>query len=262
MKKMRTMVGDGVRKTCDAVRIAKRRCQEISDGVMTSNNVTFIASFIPLIMEYFVKISKKARILELKRRHLKITVLTSYTPLVLALSDRHPTYHETPSDQEVTTRGGKTTTQRILNDNTDIHDEGPSVFIHDKLDAPKEVLVEDKPQKAKEQVIQPSIEALAQMPKYAKFLKSLLTNKASLEEACTITMNERCSAVLLNILPSKEKYPGSFTIPCNIGHSHINNALADLGASISLMPYTMYEKLGLREPKPTRVSLELADRSI
>ncbi|GJX67772.1 putative reverse transcriptase domain-containing protein [Tanacetum coccineum] len=72
----------------------------------------------------------------------------------------------------------------------------------------------------------------------------------------------RCSAVLLNKLPSKEKDLGSFTIPCDIGQLHINNALADLGASISLMPYTMYEKLGLGEPKATRMSLELADRSI
>ncbi|GJR82196.1 reverse transcriptase domain-containing protein [Tanacetum coccineum] len=108
----------------------------------------------------------------------------------------------------------------------------------------------------------PFIEALAQMSKYAKFLKSLLTNKARLKEACIATMNERCSAVLLNKLSSKEKNPGSFTIPCNIGHLHINNVLADLGASISLMPYTMYEKLGLGEPKPSRMSLELADRSI
>ncbi|GJZ14216.1 DNA-directed DNA polymerase [Tanacetum coccineum] len=100
------------------------------------------------------------------------------------------------------------------------------------------------------------------MPKYAKFLKGLLSNKARLEEACTVTMNERCSAVLLNKLPSKGKDPGSFTIPCDIGHLHIDNALADLGASISLMPYTMYEKLGLGEPKPTRMSLELVDRSI
>ncbi|GJT29419.1 DNA-directed DNA polymerase [Tanacetum coccineum] len=92
--------------------------------------------------------------------------------------------------------------------------------------------------------------------------EGLLSNKARLEEACTIIMNERCSAVLLNKLPSKEKDPGSFTIPCDIGHLHIDNALADLGASISLMPYTMYEKLGLGEPKPTRISLELADRSI
>nr|GEW62573.1 putative reverse transcriptase domain-containing protein [Tanacetum cinerariifolium] len=75
-------------------------------------------------------------------------------------------------------------------------------------------------------------------------------------------MNERCSTVLLNKLPSKEKDPGSFTIPCDIGHLHINNALAGLGASISLMPYTTYEKLGLGEPKPMRMSLELANRSI
>nr|GEV41928.1 hypothetical protein [Tanacetum cinerariifolium] len=91
----------------------------------------------------------------------------------------------------------------------------------------------------------PFIKALAQMPKYAKFLKGLLKSKVKLEEACTITMNERCSAVLLNKLPSKEKDPWSFTIPCDMGQLHINNALEDLGASISLMPYMMYEKLGL-----------------
>ncbi|GJX49030.1 DNA-directed DNA polymerase [Tanacetum coccineum] len=108
----------------------------------------------------------------------------------------------------------------------------------------------------------PFTEALARMPKYAKFLKSLLSNKTRLGEACTVTMNERCSVVLLNKLPLNKKDPGSFTIPCDIGDLHIDNALADLGASISLMPYSMYEKLGLDEPKPTRMSLELADRSI
>ncbi|GJW90356.1 reverse transcriptase domain-containing protein [Tanacetum coccineum] len=101
----------------------------------------------------------------------------------------------------------------------------------------------------------PFIEALVQMPKYAKYLKSLLTNKTRLEEACTVMMNERCSALLLNRLPSKEKDLGSFTIPCQINNLKINNALADLGASISLMPYTMYEKLGLGEPKPTRMAM-------
>ncbi|GKA16857.1 DNA-directed DNA polymerase [Tanacetum coccineum] len=100
------------------------------------------------------------------------------------------------------------------------------------------------------------------MPKYAKFLKGLLTKKIRLEEACKIIMNERCSAVLLNKFPSKAKDPGSFTIPYDIGQLHIDNALADLGASISLMPYTMYKKLGLGEQKATIMSLELADRSI
>ncbi|GJV32394.1 reverse transcriptase domain-containing protein [Tanacetum coccineum] len=66
-------------------------------------------------------------------------------------------------------------------------------------------------------------------------------------------MNKRCYAVLLNKLTSKEKDPVSFTIPYDIGQLHINNALADLEASISLMPYTMYEKLRLGEPKATRM---------
>ncbi|GJU50484.1 DNA-directed DNA polymerase [Tanacetum coccineum] len=64
------------------------------------------------------------------------------------------------------------------------------------------------------------------------------------------------------LLPLKEKDLGSFTIPCDTSQLHINNVLADLGTSISLMPFTMYEKLGLGEPKATRMSLELADRSI
>ncbi|GKE62012.1 hypothetical protein Tco_1512379, partial [Tanacetum coccineum] len=201
----------------------------------------------------------------------------------------------------VTTRGGKTTTQDAQNTDTNVRIEEPLAENHDELVESNEILTNDQPQKTNEPDTQPSnkiqtppipfprrlrkekeeaqqkkffenlkqlhinlpfIEALAQMTKYAKFLKGLLTNKARLEEACTITMNKRCSLVLLNKLPLKEKDPWSFTIPCDIGQLHINNALADLAASISLMPYTMYEKLGLGEPKATRMSLELADRSI
>ncbi|GKB35321.1 reverse transcriptase domain-containing protein [Tanacetum coccineum] len=149
----------------------------------------------------------------------------------------------------VTTRGGKTTTQ-------DTVDSFPSGLRKGKEEAQQRKFLENLKQL---HINLPFIEALSQMPKYAKFLKGLLTNKAMLEEACIVTMNKRCLAVLLNKLPLKEQDPGSFTIPCDIGHLHINNALADLGASISLMPYTMYEKLGLGEPKPTRMSLELAD---
>ncbi|GJV57492.1 putative nucleotidyltransferase, ribonuclease H [Tanacetum coccineum] len=163
----------------------------------------------------------------------------------------------------VTTRGGKMTTrEQVVQPSVEIHI--PSIPFLRMLRKEKE---EAQQRKFLENMKQlhinlPFIEALAQMPKYARFLKGLLTNKARVEEAYTVMMNERCSSVLLNKLPSKEKYPGSFTIPCDIGHLHINNALVDLGASISLMPYMMYEKLGLGEPKPTRMSLELADRSI
>ncbi|GJY29193.1 hypothetical protein Tco_0404960 [Tanacetum coccineum] len=166
----------------------------------------------------------------------------------------------------VTIRGGKSTTEPIGdNINTNKH---PLPY-HDEPMTPDIEKGKEEAQQRKflENLKQlhiniPFTEALAQMPKYAKFLKGLLSNKARLKEACTVTMNERCYAVLLNKLPSKEKDLGSFTIPCDIGHLHIDNALAHLGASISLMPYTMYEKLGLGEPKPTRISLELADKSI
>ncbi|GKE50108.1 hypothetical protein Tco_1481366 [Tanacetum coccineum] len=165
----------------------------------------------------------------------------------------------------VTTRGGKTTTENIL----DINDKNkePPLLHHDKPIEPNEVLVETKPQEVEEQTVKPPA-PLIPFPrrpvpnaKVRKFLKGLLSNKTRLEEAC-IVMNERRSTVLLNKLPSKEKHPGSFIIPCDIGHLHINNALADLGASLSLIPYMMYEKLGRGEPKPTRMRLELADRSI
>ncbi|KAI3704082.1 hypothetical protein L1987_74290 [Smallanthus sonchifolius] len=108
----------------------------------------------------------------------------------------------------------------------------------------------------------PFVEALAQMPKYARFLKDILTNKMKLEELSQVTLNEECSAVIQNKLPEKRRDPGSFTIPCLIGSLSVSNALADLGASINLMPYAVFAKLELGEPAPTRMSIQLADRSV
>ncbi|KAK5817818.1 hypothetical protein PVK06_022746 [Gossypium arboreum] len=97
---------------------------------------------------------------------------------------------------------------------------------------------------------------------YAKFLKELLTNKRKFEDLSTVEFNEECSAILQNKLPTKLKDRGSFTIPCLIGSLNVEKALADLGASINLMPYKMFKQLGLGEPKPTRMSTQLADRSV
>ncbi|XP_075499983.1 uncharacterized protein LOC142538554 [Primulina tabacum] len=72
----------------------------------------------------------------------------------------------------------------------------------------------------------------------------------------------RKTAILQNKLPPKLKDPGTFSIPCTIGNSNFNKALCDLGASINLMPYSCFEKLGIREVKPTTISLQLADRYI
>ncbi|PNX93836.1 hypothetical protein L195_g016998, partial [Trifolium pratense] len=108
----------------------------------------------------------------------------------------------------------------------------------------------------------PFAEAIAQMPKYAKFLKEIISNKKKLEGFETVELTEECSAIVLKKLPPKLKDPGSFNIPCTIGNSHFDKALCDLGASINLMPLSVFRKLGLQEPTPTNISLQLADRSI
>ncbi|KAK5838679.1 hypothetical protein PVK06_007414 [Gossypium arboreum] len=95
-----------------------------------------------------------------------------------------------------------------------------------------------------------------------KFLKELLANKRKLDEASHMELNAVCTAILQNKLPNKLKDPGSFTIRCLIGSLDVNNTLADLGASINVMPYKMFKELGLGKPKQTRMSIQLADKTI
>ncbi|XP_040375186.1 uncharacterized protein LOC121052996 [Rosa chinensis] len=114
----------------------------------------------------------------------------------------------------------------------------------------------------KVQVNIPLLDAIKQVPKYAKFLKELCINKRRYKDKETVALSEEVSAVLLRKLPPKLKDPGRFTIPCTIGERRFEKALLDLGASINLMPYTMYETLKLGELKDTQVTIQLADRSI
>ncbi|KAL0411864.1 UNVERIFIED_CONTAM: hypothetical protein Slati_3776100 [Sesamum latifolium] len=100
------------------------------------------------------------------------------------------------------------------------------------------------------------------MSSYAKFLKEVISNKRKWEGGETVKFNKECSAILQNKLPHKLKDPGSFPIPCTIGNINFDKALCDLGASVNLMPYSIFEKLGMHELTPTIITLQLADRSI
>ena len=100
------------------------------------------------------------------------------------------------------------------------------------------------------------------MPKYAKYLKDMLTKKHKWEEHETVMLTEESSTMLRKKFPPKMKDPGSFSIPCMIGETQFSNALCDLGASVNLMPFSLFEKLGVGDVKPTTMSLQLADRSI
>ncbi|KAD6796323.1 hypothetical protein E3N88_07219 [Mikania micrantha] len=108
----------------------------------------------------------------------------------------------------------------------------------------------------------PFIEALQHIPKYVKYLKELLNSKDRLGEVANTPVSSGCSAVILNKLPLKLADPGMFTITCLFGDDVRRHALADLGASINLMPYSLYEKLALGDLSPTRMTLSLADRSV
>ncbi|GJZ40800.1 reverse transcriptase domain-containing protein [Tanacetum coccineum] len=100
------------------------------------------------------------------------------------------------------------------------------------------------------------------MPRFAPTIKSLLINKEKLLELAKISLNENCSAMLLKKLLEKLGDPGKFLVPCNFSGMDVGHALADLGASINLMPLSIWKKLSLSELTPTRMTLELADRSI
>nr|GEW11771.1 DNA-directed DNA polymerase [Tanacetum cinerariifolium] len=105
-------------------------------------------------------------------------------------------------------------------------------------------------------------DALMHMPKFAPMFKKFLNNKNKLIELTKTPLNENCSAVVLKKLPEKLGDPGRFLIPCDFSEFDNCLALADLGASINLMPSSIWKKLKLSTLNDTKMVLELADRTI
>ena len=108
----------------------------------------------------------------------------------------------------------------------------------------------------------PLLDIIKQVPAYAKFLKDLCTIKKGLGVEKKAFLTEQVSAIIQSKNPVKYKDPGSPTISVNIGGTSIDKALLDLGASVNLLPYSVYKQLGLGELKPTNITLSLVDRSV
>ena len=108
----------------------------------------------------------------------------------------------------------------------------------------------------------PLLDIIKQVPAYAKFLKDLCIIKKGFGIEKKAFLTEQVSAIIQNRNPVKYKDPGSPTISVNIGGNCIDKSLLDLGASVNLLPYSVYKKLGLGELKPTNITLSLADRSV
>ncbi|KAM2257796.1 hypothetical protein ACFXTH_003094 [Malus domestica] len=107
----------------------------------------------------------------------------------------------------------------------------------------------------------PLLDAIKQIPKYAKCFKKLCTTRKRIREKEVVHVSENVSAMLQRKLPPKCKDPGSFTIPCVIGNTRFEHAMLDLGASINVMPYSVYASMNLGELKNDGVIIQLADRS-
>ncbi|KAL5554300.1 hypothetical protein UlMin_041701 [Ulmus minor] len=108
----------------------------------------------------------------------------------------------------------------------------------------------------------PLLHVIKQVPSYAKVIKDLCTLKRKHNVKKTAFLAEQASAVIDSKTPPKYKDPGCPTVACQIGNQACGQALLDLGASVNLMPYSVYLQLGLGEIKPTTVVLQLADRSV
>ncbi|XP_070007066.1 uncharacterized protein [Nicotiana sylvestris] len=108
----------------------------------------------------------------------------------------------------------------------------------------------------------PLVDILQETPKYAKYNKDIVANKTGLTEFETVALTKECSSRIQSKLPQKLKDPGSFTIQILIGKHAVRRALCDLGASINLMSLSVFKQLGLGEPRPTTVILQLANHSL
>ncbi|XP_052623276.1 uncharacterized protein LOC111904849 [Lactuca sativa] len=113
----------------------------------------------------------------------------------------------------------------------------------------------------KVQINIPLLNAIKKIPSYAKFLKDLCTKKRKFKANEKIQVNANVSAVIQKKLPPKCKDPGIFAIPCTIGDLHVKSAMLDLGASINVMPYSVFQSLNVGPLEETRVIIQLADKS-
>ncbi|KAK4404376.1 hypothetical protein Sango_0806200 [Sesamum angolense] len=100
------------------------------------------------------------------------------------------------------------------------------------------------------------------MPSYAKVLKKVISNKRKWEGGEMVKLNEECSTILQISYHQSSMIQGVFSIPCTTGNTNFDKVLCDLRASVNLMSYSIFEKVGMYELTPTIITLQLADRSI
>ncbi|XP_050888882.1 uncharacterized protein LOC127094054 [Lathyrus oleraceus] len=159
----------------------------------------------------------------------------------------------------VVTRSGKSTEENSMEEDGLLEVD---LEIKETKDQDEEVLLPLVEEKEKLEINIPLTEALEQIPIYAKFMKDIISKKRSIDIDSTI-LTETYSAILQGMkIPVKKEDRGSVTIPCTISDRKFKKALINLGASVSLMPLSIYKKLGIGTIQDTRMTLQFVNRSV
>ncbi|CAN6447669.1 unnamed protein product [Victoria cruziana] len=109
----------------------------------------------------------------------------------------------------------------------------------------------------------PLLDAIVQVPAYARFLKEMCTQKRrARKQQINVILNEQVSQIIQQRIPLKMADPGTPIIPCSVGHIKVERALLDLGASVNVLPGFFYDLFQLGGLKPTPMTIQLADRSV
>nr|GEV49723.1 reverse transcriptase domain-containing protein [Tanacetum cinerariifolium] len=194
---------------------------------------------------------------------------TSYRPSMMSNQIRPPGFPPIPNNQNVVENEPEATKDTVHPTNN-----GSTEDVQPQVVQSKSIILTFEPVTSLifEPIIAPIFkdmsfeisfaDALILMPKFALTFKALIRNKEKLSEMDRTPQNEHCSAVLLKKLPKKLGDPCKFLIPCDFLRMPECLALADLGASINLMPLSVWKRLSLPDFSPTCMTLELADRSI
>ncbi|XP_058757923.1 uncharacterized protein LOC131631167 [Vicia villosa] len=168
----------------------------------------------------------------------------------------------------IVTRSGKEVNSGV-NEEVIVEDE-EEVIVEDEED---EVIVENEGEKSEERVeeeiVEKEQEEKEEREKNDKKVKrnkkrneNMLTKKNKCTDKETVVLDAHCSAIIKKTLPRKEADPGRVILPITIGGNYISNGLVDLGSSINLIPLSIVKRLGNIEMKHTRITLQLADKSI
>ncbi|CAM8997262.1 unnamed protein product [Rhodiola kirilowii] len=139
----------------------------------------------------------------------------------------------------------------------------PDATITSRLKPPKKLMMDKDVWElfSKVEINIPLLEAIKQIPRYAKFLKELYTNRRRSTRNDHELLSKNVSAIIQRKVPPKCGDPGTYTIPCTIGNIRIENCMLDLGASINVLPYSIYSCLRIGQLEPAGLTIQLADRS-